>query len=342
MKILLADDDNAMRLYFTKFLEKKGFEVTACANGEEAWNELQKTDYPLVLLDWNMPFISGAVLCERIKQERKNSYTYVILITSRSDVSDVVEGLRSGADDYIKKPVIAAELEARIRSALRVIEFEEKLAEKESQVRLTCYRAITQLAETRDNESENHMSRVGEICGLIAEQMGLSEQFCKDLRIFAPMHDIGKVGIPDGILHAPRNLLFEEYQVIKMHTQFGWEILIDKEPFEFAAKIAFTHHEHFDGTGYPRNLKGNNIPLEGRICAVADCYDSLRSTKAYRGRANHELAIEWIEKNSGTLFDPDVVNAILGVQDKLQAQFDESYSSLLAKSTIDYYQKVNV
>ena len=139
MKVLLADDDNAMRLYFTKFLEKKGFTVTACSNGKDAWDEFQKEPFNLILLDWNMPEMTGAELCERIKQTQIDSYAYVILITSRSDSEDIIEGLESGADDYITKPVVAAELNARISSALRVLDFEDKLKNKEKEVRLNCY-----------------------------------------------------------------------------------------------------------------------------------------------------------------------------------------------------------
>ena len=133
MNVLLADDDNAMRLYFTKFLEKRGFTVTPCSNGKDAWEEFQKSPFNLVLLDWNMPQMTGAELCERIKQNQKDSYTYVILITSRSDAEDIIQGLESGADDYITKPVVAAELNARITSALRVLDFEEKLKNKEKE-----------------------------------------------------------------------------------------------------------------------------------------------------------------------------------------------------------------
>lgn len=326
MNVLLADDDNAMRLYFTKFLEKRGFTVTPCSNGKDAWEEFQKSPFNLVLLDWNMPQMTGAELCERIKQNQKDSYTYVILITSRSDAEDIIQGLESGADDYITKPVVAAELNARITSALRVLDFEEKLKNKEKEVRLNCYKTLTQLAETRDHESEGHMTRVGQFCAMIAKKMGFDEKFCQDLEVFAPMHDIGKVGIPDGILHVPRELCSEEFQVIKMHTQIGWQILKDKEVFELAAEIAYTHHEHWDGNGYPRHLKGEAIPIAGRICAVADCYDSLRSVRSYRSKASHNQVINWIKLSSGTVFDPRVVEAAVAIENNLKELFDKTYT----------------
>lgn len=332
MDVLLADDDNAMRLYFTRFLEKKGFNVRACSNGKDAWEDFKKKPVSLILLDWNMPEMTGAEVCERIKLSRPGFYTYVILITSRSDSEDIILGLDSGADDYITKPVVAAELNARINSALRVIDFEEKLKNKEKEVRLSCYKTLTQLAETRDHESEGHMNRVGEFCAMIAKELGFSEAQCQDLRTFAPMHDIGKVGIPDGILHVPRELCREEFSVIKMHTQIGWQILKDKDFLDLAATIAYTHHEHWDGTGYPRHLKGENIPLVGRICAVADCYDSLRSFRSYRAESKHEQVVSWISLSSGSLFDPKVVEAFIRIEQKMKDYFDSTYSLAIESS----------
>lgn len=325
MRVLLADDDNTMRLYFTRYLEKRNLEVTALPSGEEAWKELQNNYYPLVMLDWNMPGMTGAEVCERLKQMRTSNFYYVILITSRSDETDIIEGLNKGADDYITKPVIAAELEARLNAAERVIKYELELIEKEREVRLTCYKTLTELAETRDHESNDHMVRVGSISRLIAEQMGLEAQFCEDLEIFAPMHDIGKVGIPDGILHVPRSLWDQEYELVKLHTTIGWQILKGKPAFELASLIAYTHHEHWDGTGYPRHLKGELIPVAGRICAVADCYDSLRALKSYSPAHTHRQAIEWITEHSGTLFDPEVVAAMNAVARKMDRMFMDTY-----------------
>ena len=269
-----------------------------------------------------MPQMNGAELCERIKQTQKDSYTYVILVTSRSDSDDIIEGLESGADDYITKPVVAAELNARLNSALRVLSFENKLREKEKEVRLSCYKTLTQLAETRDHESEGHMNRVGFFSAMIARQMNLDEKFCQDLEIFAPMHDIGKVGIPDGILHVPRELCREEFQVIKMHTQIGWQILKDKQTFEFAANIAYTHHEHWDGTGYPEGRKGAEIPLGARIMAVADVFDALAFRRSYKDAMSIDKTFQIIEESSGSHFDPQIVEAFLKVRPEVEKLFE--------------------
>ena len=285
--------------------------------------------FPLVMLDWNMPGMTGAEVCERLKQKGSQNFQYVILITSRSDETDVVDGLNRGADDYITKPVIAAELEARLNAAERVINYELQLRAKEKEVRLACYKTLTELAETRDHESDDHMMRVGTLSSLIAKQMGMDDDFCENLEIFAPMHDIGKVGIPDGILHVPRSLWNQEYEVVKLHTTIGWQILRGKPAFDLAALIAYTHHEHWDGTGYPRHLKADQIPLCGRICAVADCYDSLRSIKSYGTAHSHKQAIEWITMRAGTIFDPEVVNAMNAVSRKMEKLFNDTYVSTL-------------
>ncbi len=325
MKVLFADDDNTMRLYFTKFFQKKGFETDSFADGAEAWEALQKNYYPLVVLDWNMPNMTGLEVCERIKAEQNDQFVYVILITSNSSSEEIIEGLNHGADDYITKPVVAAELEARVSSAIRVIEYERQLQKKEKAVRLSCYETLTELAETRDHESNDHMNRVGAMSELIARKIGCDEKFCQDIRTFAPMHDIGKVGIPDGILHIPRHLCSEEFDLIKLHTTIGWEILKGKPTFEMASLIAYSHHEHWDGSGYPRHLKGESIPLEGRIVAVADTYDSMRSVKSYSAAKSHEECIAYLNANSGILFDPAIIAILNDIQTDLNTLFNKTY-----------------
>lgn len=328
MKILLADDDNSIRLYLTKFLEKDGHTVTACENGSQAWEAYLEDEYPLAIFDWNMPGITGPELCERIKCTGDKSFTFIILLTSRADNEDIVTGLDSGADDYLTKPVVGAELNARLKSAKRIIDYEQAARAKEKKVRLACYKSLTSLAERRDHETAEHMERIGVVSELISRIMDLPEQFCNDIRIFAPMHDIGKVGIPDGILHVPRHLSAQEREVIMLHTTIGWQILKGKQEFEMAASIAYTHHEQWNGEGYPRHLSGDAIPLEGRIVAVADCYDSLRTARSYSLAYTHEEIVEFLKAESGRKFDPAIVNAFLEVNEEIRKIFDVTQTVL--------------
>ena len=329
MNILLADDDNGIRLYLKKFLEKEGHTVTACESGSQAWECFLENEYSLAVFDWNMPGITGPELCERIKTTGERQFTYCILLTSRSEDEDIVEGLNRGADDYLTKPVVAAELSARLKSAMRIISYEEATRVKEKKARLDCYRSFTSLAERRDHETADHMERIGVYCELIARELMLPEKFCNDIRVFAPMHDIGKVGIPDGILHVPRNLSAQEREVIMLHTTIGWQILSGKPEFDMAASIAYSHHEQWDGAGYPRHLAGEMIPLEGRIAAIADSYDSLRTARSYSMAYKHEEVVEYMRDQAGKKFDPAVVEAFLGVHEEIRKIFDDTKSVLI-------------
>ncbi len=190
---------------------------------------------------------------------------------------------------------------------------------REMDIRLEIIHTITELAEMRDNETGAHIQRVGLYSGLLAEKLGLSKKFRDDIEIFAPHHDIGKVGISDSILLAERRLTNEEFEIIKTHAAHGYRLLKDKPSLEMAASIAYTHHEKFDGSGYPRGLTGEAIPLEGRITALVDVYDALRSTRPYKEAWSHKDAVEEIRRVSGSHFDPRIVEVFLS----LEKEFEE-------------------
>jgi PAS domain S-box-containing protein len=195
--------------------------------------------------------------------------------------------------------------------------------QKEFEIRLECYRAITEIAETRDNETGMHLRRVSAFAGLIARHLGMPRKFVEDIEIFAPLHDIGKVGISDSILLAPRKLTDEEFEIMKTHATLGWKIIRNRPTLEMAADIAHSHHERWDGTGYPQGLAGEAIPLSARIVSVADVYDALRSERPYKKPWAHADILDLVKAGSGTQFDPKVVRAFLSLErlfDRISAE----------------------
>ncbi len=188
------------------------------------------------------------------------------------------------------------------------------IREEEFRVRVECYRAITELAETRDSETGFHLKRMTEYVSHIARKLGAPAKFVSDIELFAPLHDIGKVGIPDNILLAPRKLSVEEFEIIKTHTSLGHRILRDRPTLEMAADIACHHHERFDGFGYPAGLRGEDIPLSARIVAVADVYDALRSVRPYKDAWSHDDAVATIIQDSGAHFDPRIVSTFTEIE----------------------------
>ena len=196
-----------------------------------------------------------------------------------------------------------------------------ELRKEEEAVRLETYKAIATLAEKRDNETGKHMKRIGEYCHYLAAKMGMPTKFCREIRIFAPMHDIGKVGIPDNILLAERKLTPEEFSIIKTHTNIGYDILKDKPTLEMAAEIAHCHQEKYDGSGYPDGLIGKGIPLSARICTVADVYDALRSKRPYKEPFTEEESLRMLQEGRGSHFDPEIVDLFLQEREEMDRIF---------------------
>ena len=198
-----------------------------------------------------------------------------------------------------------------------------KKRDEELKIRLEIYHTLTELAETKDNETGIHMNRVSKYCCLLAEKMGLPKKYTDDIKIFSPLHDIGKVGIPDNILQSPGKLSNEEFEIMKKHTTLGYMILKGKATLETAAEIVLSHHEHVDGRGYPEGLKGDRIPLSAKIVALADVYDALRSHRVYKEPWPHEKAVAEILLKKGTHFDDKVVDAFIEVEADFRKVFDE-------------------
>lgn len=322
MKALIVDDENLSRKTISLYMQKLGYTVLQAKDGQEALEIWREESPKIVLTDWNMPKMDGAELCRRIRSE-DSDYTYLIIITARERTEDLVSGFHAGADDYLTKPVVRDELVARIKAAERIFAIKDK--------DMVIY-ALAKLAESRDSETGFHLERIQSLSEILATALSkkpdlfpeVNHKYIEIITATSLLHDIGKVGIPDRILLKPGKLEPEEFNIIKAHTIIGYDALQSvylKSPqavyLKVAAEIARSHHEKFDGSGYPDGLKGKDIPLSARIVAVADVYDALTSKRVYKGSYSHETSIKIIIDGKGSHFDPDIVDVFLEIQEEV-------------------------
>lgn len=320
MKVLIVDDDDISLELLRTALESAGYEVESASNGQQALFLLGRGDIQLVITDWEMPEMDGLALCQAIRRRASFGYVYIILLTSHSSSREIVVGMTAGADDFIIKPFNQAELMARLRAGIRVLSLE---------TREMVIFAMAKLAESRDHETGCHLERVQHYSRRLAEGLAKMPQFSREIDadfirlIFqtSPLHDVGKVAIPDNVLLKPGRLTAEEFEIMKTHTKVGADTLetaLAKYPqarfLQVARDIALSHHERWDGAGYPQGLSGNDIPLAARIVAVADVYDALTSRRVYKDAYSHETARDIIVEDAEKHFDPNVVTAFLSAQ----------------------------
>ena len=321
--ILIVDDDSITRISLKATVESFGYCADVAKNGEEAFEMMRSHHYRIVLSDWEMPGMSGPELCKKMRDTSSSRYTYFILLTSHSSPDHIVHGLEAGADDFISKPFNQAELRVRIKSAERI--------EALDTMDITIF-AMAKLAESRDPETGAHLERVRQYVRIIARELKntpghekVDEEFIRLMYATSPLHDIGKVAIPDSILLKPGQLNDQEFEIMKFHAIAGAETLkaaLDRYPeqrfLQMAHDIARSHHERFDGSGYPDGLSGEEIPLSARIMALADVYDSLTSKRVYKDAFTHKVASDIIFDGAGSHFDPQIV-MIFG---RVEAKFE--------------------
>lgn len=322
IQIVILDDDNVSLTLLRRVLEDAGHEAIVAADGEEALEILREGTCRLVISDWLMPGMDGLALCRRVRGEEMPAYVYFILLTSREGTESIVEGLSAGADEFLSKPFDPEELKIRVRTAERILSLETR--------DVTIF-ALAKLAESRDTETGAHIERVRDYSKLFAMRLldrgiysEVDAEFVRLIYLTSPLHDIGKVGIPDHILLKPDKLSDREFDVMKTHTTIGADTLtaaIRQFPsvrfLQVARDIALTHHERFDGTGYPQGLSGRDIPLCGRVVALADVYDALTSKRIYKDAYTHDLARSVIVQNKGSHFDPLLVDIFLANEDAI-------------------------
>jgi len=317
MRVLIVDDDEVSLLMLQDALRDAGYEVETAINGRQAQEILRNGHCRLVVTDWEMPEMDGLELCRTIRANPLPGYTYIILLTGRDSPQERIAGLRAGADEFVGKPYNMEELVARIGTAERVLSME---------TRDVAIFAMAKLAESRDPETGAHLERVRSYSRELAQYLGglakyhdlITPEYARLIYLTSPLHDIGKVGVPDSVLLKPGRLSDREFEIMKTHAAIGAQTLdaaLREFPgikfLEMGRDIALSHHERWDGGGYPNGLMGEAIPLCGRIVALADVYDALCSRRVYKAAFTHDIARSMILSDSGTHFDPDVVQAFV-------------------------------
>ena len=343
-KILIVDDAVENREAMKGLLENQ-YIIYLAKNGEQAIQLALKREPDIILMDVVMPVMDGYEACKQLKSMGSVKDIPVIFLTSMDNSDDEAKGLVLGAVDYITKPISPSILKERVKNHLELkvardlLKRQNEILEEKVIIRTRQMEelqdvtmvAMGALAESRDPDTGNHIRRTQHYVKLLAKRLKNHPAFSEFLKpdvitsLFksAPLHDIGKVGVPDVILLKPGKLSDEEFEIMKSHTVFGRDAIAAAEKtirsaddfLKFATEIAYSHHERWDGTGYPEGLKGEEIPISARLMAVADVYDALISRRVYKEPFSHSVAVNIIEEGSGTHFDPDIVDAFLEITD---------------------------
>jgi putative two-component system response regulator len=334
--ILIIDDELPNLRLLEDVLESHGYtQLNCCQDPIEGIKFFEQKDYSLVLLDLMMPGMNGFEVMEKFATIKPLKDIPVLVITALNDREIRLRALREGAVDFLTKPIDEEEVLARVSNLVQSSYLKNHLqdlviqrSKEVEQTKLEVLERLGRAAEYRDNETGLHVQRMANYSAIIARECGWSGEECNLLLQSAPMHDIGKIGIPDGILLKPGKLDRDEWHTMQSHTSIGNEILSggNTELLEMARSVASCHHEKWDGRGYPLGLKGKDIPLMGRIVAVADVFDALTSSRPYKDAWPVEKAVEELENCAGTHFDPDIIKAFKKVLPQI-LEIKERYSN---------------
>jgi putative two-component system response regulator len=345
-QLLIVDDEEPLRRWEERVVRENGYTCNGAGDANAARELLQNDSYRLALLDVNMPGESGIELLSEIRRDHPE--VAVLMVTGEDRTELAMSAIELGAYGYLVKPIGAGELIINVANALHrrrsdaqnqrvlqrlqsaVQQRSDELAQalqslelSESKVWASQAETIFRLArmvEFRDEETGHHVHRMSAYCEILARQIGYSADDAERLRLASQLHDVGKVAIPDGVLLKPGKLTVEEFEVVKGHTDAGYKMLLGSgsEVVQLGGLIAYTHHERWDGTGYPRRLSGETIPQEGRIAAVADVFDALTSDRVYRAALPIKTAVKMMRDERGQHFDPELLDAFLFAQPEIE------------------------
>ncbi len=339
-KILIVDDSILNIQILKRILTEAGFtQLIATTDSTQTIKLYQEHRPDLLLLDINMPNLDGFGVMHALRALGTEDYLPILILTSEEEESIRTRALQEGAKDFLKKPYDRIEVVLRSRNLIEVrllnrqikeqnLSLEEQVNQRTHQLKETQFELVQRLAyaaEMRDTDTGMHIQRMSRYCEAIARAIGFTPEQCELVLAASTLHDIGKIAIPDSILLKPGKLSPEEYETMKAHVAFGAKILAgSKSDFiKMAEIIAISHHERYDGTGYPNKLAGEDIPIVGRICAIADVFDALTSERPYKKAWPNEEAVAEINKGKGTHFDPKLVDAFNRIQKDIKVIYEQ-------------------
>lgn len=308
--ILIVDDEPMIRDLLENTLVSTDFSSFFAENGKQALDKMSKRLFDVVVTDIDMPIMDGIELAKRVRADYSAD---VIVMTGQIQKYQYDEIISIGASDFVEKPFSPREMILRIRRVLQERELKKETEKAHRELKRSYIDSIHRLvmaSEFKDEDTGDHIVRIGEYCTRLAGLLGLSDEFIDTIHYSAPMHDIGKIGIPDKILLKPAKLTAEEFEIIKTHTTIGAKLLSKSRSkiLQMAHEIALSHHEKFNGKGYPRQLKEEEIPISGRIVAIADTFDALTSKRPYKDPYPPEVTFEILKKERGQHFDPEILD----------------------------------
>jgi len=305
-KILVVDDEPSIVDVLTRFLSREGYGVVTAANGREALERVQQEQPDLILLDVTMPELDGFTVCQRLKEDERTALIPITMLTGLDDREHRTRGIESGADDFLTKPFEQSILRARIRSQLRLKRLTDQLEHTEGVIFM-----LAAAVEAKDAYTEGHLKRLRSYAEQLALAYGLAPSEIRAVRYGGILHDIGKIGVDEAIIRKPGPLTPDEIAQMRRHPQIGAQIISQMRFARDVAPIISGHHEYWDGSGYPRGLSGEDIPIGARIITIVDAYDAMTTDRPYRAALRQDEVIRRLNGGRGTQFDPEMLDVFL-------------------------------